>query len=487
MIAARLSIIIRRPGLWAALTLAGACSFCSSAHAAPNSPQEVRAVVRPEVRHQTIEGFGCSINAWTAPHYALFYSDAFARFAVEELGLSMFRLDMWGGVSPAEISDWRDITHEKFRWTGEGMRGKANVDWAKRLVTLKPEVRVIGSVWSAPAWMKENGSRMGTRSGYLLDSNRDYDHDNRLRPDRYRHFAKWIVEWARHMESQGTPFFAISLQNEPLFTQWFESTLYTPDEYARIVEVTGEMFAAEGVRKPLFFGPEDMTLAHYGDSQRHRPYVDALIGSGAARYFDVLATHGYSDGVRADGNNDAVAYWQSVRHLGLPYWITEGGSGGHAWPEPVTTGIAPRLHIALSRANVSLFTGWQLASSPGQPSDHDFMEWTRATPKTHAAMHYWRHIRPGAIRVEVEIPDAGGLLVSAYLHVDRDELVLVAINPTTEPHDLAVESPFIEACRSYLTDGKAMHAEIAPPGSGEGIVRINLPGPSIATLVGRLR
>ncbi|MGH8021297.1 MAG: hypothetical protein ACREIA_24055, partial [Opitutaceae bacterium] len=129
----------------------------------------------------------------------------------------------------------------------------------------------IGSVWSPPGWMKENGSRTGTRAGCLLDPKRDYDDDNRLRPDRYRHFAKWIVEWARYMESQGTPFFAISLQNELMFTQWFESTLYSPDEYARVVQVTGEMFESEGVRKPLFFGPEDMTQAAYADAVRHRP------------------------------------------------------------------------------------------------------------------------------------------------------------------------------------------------------------------------
>lgn len=453
----------------------------------PDDARHVVVSVRPDIRHQTIEGFGCSINAWTAPHYALYYSDDFARFATREIGMSVFRLQMWGGVSPAEIPDWRDISHKNFRWNGEGLRGKMNVDWAQRIAALEPEVKIIGSVWSPPGWMKENGSRTGTRAGYLLDPKRDYDHDNRLRPDRHRHFAKWIVEWARHMESQGTPFFAISLQNELMFTQWFESTLYSPDEYARLVQATGEMFESEGVRKPLFFGPEDMTMATYADAVRHRPYIDALMQSGAAPYFDALATHGYSDGVRGDRNNSAVAYWESVGHLGKPYWITEGGSGEHAWPAPVTTGIAPRLHHALARANVSLFTGWQLTSNRGQASEHDFMDWDQPTPKTYAAMHFWRHIRPGAARVEAQVQDATDLLLSAYLHEQRGEAVLVAINPSSQTRELTIEWPGADDWRGYQTDGENMHAELPVAESAGGGARIALPGPSITTVVARTR
>src|SRR5690606_14002340 len=134
-----------------------------------------------------------------------------------------------------------------------------------------------------------------------------------------------------------------------------------------------EMFEHEGVRRPLFYGPEDMTLATYHDTVRHRPYIDALLEPDAARFFDVFATHGYSDGAKADTRHDAEAYWNSIKRFGRPYWITEGGSGGHEWPEPVSGGIAPRLHVALAKANVSLFTAWQVNAPPGGASEHDIM------------------------------------------------------------------------------------------------------------------
>ncbi len=452
----------------------------TAAEAAP-----LRLMVRPEVRHQTIEGFGSSINAWTAPHYQLYYNDAFTEFAANELGMSIFRLQMWGGVSPHEITDPREIRYQDFRWTGEGLRGKMNVDWARRLVAANPEVRIIGSIWSAPAWMKVNGSRTGTRAGYLHDPKRDYDHDNRLRDDRYEHFAQWVVEWTRYMESQGTPFYAISLQNELVFTQWFESTLYTPEQYARLVRITGERFEAEGVRKPLFFGPEDMTMATYRDEQRHRPFIDALLQPDVAKYFDVFATHGYSDGVRGDGRNTPVGYWESVKSFGRPYWITEGGTGRHTWPSPVARGVGPQLHVALTRANVSLFTGWQLTSNPGRASEHDFMDWDQPTKKTYTAMHFWRHIRPGAVRVEVEVEESSGLLASAYVHDRRGERVLVVLNPQAEDRTIQLDWPESGggSWQAFQTSERLSHEAVVVQAAANGTLELTLPGHSITTVI----
>ena len=463
---------------WAAF-LGLALAIGRLASAAP-----VSVTVEPAHTHQTLQGFGVSINAWSRAHHPLYADDAFVRFTTDELGLSVFRLQMWGGVMPKEVEDWRKISHEDFVWQGEGLRGGINRDWARRLVAANPEVKIIGSVWSAPAWMKANGSRVGTRAGFLLDPRRDYDHDNRLREDRYQHFAKWIVEWARAMEAQGTPFYGLSLQNELMFTQRFESTLYTPEQYAKIVRVTAEMFAAEGVRKPLFFGPEDMTRATYADAVRHQPYVDALMQPAVEAYFDVFATHGYSDGVQGDERENAVAYWQAIKRFGRPYWSTEGGSGDHDWPAPVTSGIAPRLHLALTQANVSLFTGWQLTSGRSKPSHHDFMEWDRPTPKTYAAMHYWRHLRPGAVRVDATVAEGAPVQASAFLDPQRKRAVTVLINPGEEPLEVMVSwtSGVTGGWKAWQTTGEKGHAEL-PVEVADGAARLRLPGPSITTVV----
>src|SRR5690606_11931563 len=151
----------------------------------------------------------------------------------------------------------------------------------KGLTLRQPEIKVIGSVWSPPAWMKDNNSHIGNLSGYVLDN---VDPANRLSDDKYEHCAKFLVEYTRLFENSGVPVYAISPQSELMFTQVFESCQYTSTEYARIVRTLGQSFASSGMERPYIFGPEDMTQAHYGTTTRHRPYVDALMAENTRDY-----------------------------------------------------------------------------------------------------------------------------------------------------------------------------------------------------------
>lgn len=465
-------------------TLLGLTAVIASSLPAAVPPELI--TVKPELRHQTLQGFGASIIGWQQRMEKYFTDPAFAAKVANELGMSVFRVQMWDGLLPEEVADWREIDRRKFAWDApDARRGLINTQWAKMMVAANPDVKIIGAVWSAPGWMKESGKRAGSRAGYLFSSKRDYDHDNRLRADRHEHFAKWIVEYARYMEEQGTPFYAISLQNEPLFTEPYESTMFEPAEYARLVQVIGEMFEREGVRRPLFYGPEDMTLATYDDKVRHRPYIDALLQSPAARFFDVFATHGCSDGVNPDGRHNAAAYWKSIKNFGRPYWITEGGSGEHAWPEPVTGGIAPRLHAALVQANVSLFTAWQVNGEAGKSGDHHIMTDGAMTPKSYATMHFWRHLRPGAVRVEVVPPADPALLVSAYVDDARGKAISILVNTSAEPREVLLNwgqaaPPDWRGWISSATQGHEAFSVVVE----RNMARLALPGHSIVTTEG---
>jgi O-glycosyl hydrolase len=463
------------------LGLLGLAGYAAGRLSAATTPELI--TVRHELRHQTLQGFGASIIGWQPPMEKYFTDPVFADKVANELGMSVFRVQMWDGMLPTEVTDWREIDRNQFDWDApDARRGLLNVQWARMMVAANPEVKIIGSVWSAPGWMKVSGKRAGSKAGYLFSSKRDYDHDNRLRADRHEHFAKWIVEFCRYMEEQGTPFYAISLQNEPLFTEWYESTMFEPDEYARLMQVTGEMFEREGVRRPLFYGPEDMTVATYNDRDRHRPYVDALLQSPAARYFDAFATHGYSDGVNPDGRHNAGEYWKSIKGFGRPYWITEGGSGEHQWPGPVTTGIGPRLHAALVQANVSLFTAWQVNGESGKSGDHHIMVDGVMTPKSYATMHFWRHLRPGTVRVEVVPPVDAALMVSAYVDDARQRAITILINTGPEPRELLLNwgQSGPKDWKGWLTSAAHSH-EVFPVTVERSMARFTLPGHSIVT------
>lgn len=81
-------------------------------------------------------------------------------------------------------------------------------------------VRVMASPWSAPAWMKSNGSML--RGGKLLPAYRDA-------------WAQYIVKFVQAYEKAGIELWGLSVQNEPMATQTWESMIYTAEEETRFL------------------------------------------------------------------------------------------------------------------------------------------------------------------------------------------------------------------------------------------------------------
>jgi glucosylceramidase len=66
---------------------------------------------------------------------------------------------------------------------------------------INSELRIIGTPWTAPAWMKTSGSLLG---GSLL-------------PEHYGAFARYLVRYVQEFAAAGVPIAAITPANEPLF------------------------------------------------------------------------------------------------------------------------------------------------------------------------------------------------------------------------------------------------------------------------------
>src|SRR6266700_1835075 len=76
----------------------------------------------------------------------------------------------------------------------------------KQARTLNPQIKFLATPWTAPAWMKSNGSLLGavdTQAG-------------RLRPEAYPAFAEYFVKFIQAYQAEGIPIYAIVPQNEPL-------------------------------------------------------------------------------------------------------------------------------------------------------------------------------------------------------------------------------------------------------------------------------
>lgn len=76
-------------------------------------------------------------------------------------------------------------------------------------------VRLLASPWSPPAWMKTNG---------------DMCHGGKLKPEYRAAWAAYYVRYIREYEREGIPIWGLTVQNEPLAVQVWESCIYTAEE-----------------------------------------------------------------------------------------------------------------------------------------------------------------------------------------------------------------------------------------------------------------
>ncbi len=76
-------------------------------------------------------------------------------------------------------------------------------------------IQLLASPWSPPAWMKTNGQM---------------NHGGQLRPECRAAWAQCYVRFIRAYEAQGVPIWAVSVQNEPMAHQRWDSCLYSAEE-----------------------------------------------------------------------------------------------------------------------------------------------------------------------------------------------------------------------------------------------------------------
>ncbi|MHC4569352.1 MAG: hypothetical protein ACYTE3_26805, partial [Planctomycetota bacterium] len=60
-------------------------------------------------RHQTIEGFGTCLVAWSQRFRDLYRTEEFQRIYVEDVGCNMLRANIWGPTFENPTEDWRQI------------------------------------------------------------------------------------------------------------------------------------------------------------------------------------------------------------------------------------------------------------------------------------------------------------------------------------------------------------------------------------------
>ena len=85
----------------------------------------------------------------------------------------------------------------------------------KAMATAEGKITLFVSPWSPPAFMKDNKTML--KGGKLL-------------PEFYQSWANYYVKFINSYQKEGIPIWGLTLQNEPMATQKWESCIYTAEE-----------------------------------------------------------------------------------------------------------------------------------------------------------------------------------------------------------------------------------------------------------------
>ncbi len=93
---------------------------------------------------------------------------------------------------------------------------KYRIPLIKRAMELtKGNLKLFASPWSPPAWMKTNHNML---------------YGGKLKPEYYQTWADYFVKYIKGYADEGIPIWGVTVQNEPMAVQVWESCIYTAEE-----------------------------------------------------------------------------------------------------------------------------------------------------------------------------------------------------------------------------------------------------------------
>ena len=161
-------------------------------------------------RFQTIAGFGYTLTGGSAAllhqmgagERAALLQEFFGKNA-NSIGVSYLRLSIGASDLDAAVFSYDDLpagqTDPELRHFNLSKDTLHLLPVLQEILAINPGIKIMGSPWSAPVWMKTNGSSMG----------------GSLKPEFYAAYARYFVKYIQAMQALGISIDAITPQNEP--------------------------------------------------------------------------------------------------------------------------------------------------------------------------------------------------------------------------------------------------------------------------------
>lgn len=368
---------------------------------------------------QTIDGFGNCLTGGSAMH--IHKMDAVSRAALlkelfstdgKSIGLSYLRVsigasdldesvfsynDLPAGVTDVEMTKF-DLGHDRLHL----------IPVLKEILAINPDIKILGSPWSAPVWMKTNND---TRGGSL-------------KPEYFDAYAKYFVKYILAMKSEGIRIDAITIQNEPLHPGNNPSMYMTAgDQTLFIKKSLGPAFVSAGINTRIIV---------YDHNANRPDYPLAILNDPeAAKYVDGSAFHLY------EGTIDAL----SQVHNAFPdknLYFTEQWVGAPGNLKEDLIWHVGTLIIGGTRNWCRNVLEWNMAADPNNDPHTDrggcdrclgtiTIDGNKITrnPAYYILAQASKFVRPGSVRVDSNLP---ANLPNVSFKTPSGQKVLIVLN-----------------------------------------------------------
>ncbi len=368
---------------------------------------------------QEIDGFGFTLTGGSAMHLHKMSTLKKANLLQElfgtkknDIGISYLRISV--GASDLDERPWsyNDLSEEttdpeltKFSLAYDTLY---LIPIIKEIQKIAPDIKIMGSPWSPPKWMKDNKD---TRGGSLKE-------------EYYGSYANYLIKYIQAMDQKGIHIDALTVQNEPLHPG-NNPSLYMPAEQQAlfIKNHLGPAFHRAKITTKIIIYDHNADRTDYP--------IHILNDPEAAKFIDGSAFHLYAGTINAlskvhKAHPDKNLYFTEQ-------WIGAPGNfpGDMTWH-------TENLIVGATRNWSKTVLEWNLASDKTlQPhTDRGGCDQCLGAltitgdevirnPAYYIIAHASKFVRPGAVRVESDI--TGNILNVAFKN-PKGHIVLILQN-----------------------------------------------------------
>ncbi|CAF4074454.1 unnamed protein product [Rotaria sp. Silwood1] len=280
----------------------------------------------------------------------------------------------------------------------------------KQILAINPYIKLLGSPWSPPLWMKNNQASIG---GSLL-------------PQYYDAYALYFVRYVQTMEKEGITIDAITIQNEPLSGTNNPSMVMHAEQQAQFIKQSlGPAFRRNSIKTKI------LVFDHNPNRIDYPLYV--LQDRETAQYVDGSAFHMYR------GIIEALSLVHDM-HPDKNIYFTERGTNVPANLKTDLVWHVKTLIVGATRSWARTVLEWNLAADP-QCKPHTPGGCTNClgaltidknqvlsprNPSYYIIAHAAKFIRPNSVRIGSNlIPSLPNV---AFQRHDDERQVLVVVN-----------------------------------------------------------